>query len=353
MYQPKFTISHKILKHIGIIEAAKQVIDHAPLLPYYEKKFQNEAVVRSVHHGTHLEGNELNLTQAERVLLGQDIVARERDVQEVINYRKVIDFIGEETLLEAGGKRRAINADLIKKMHALTVEKILDAKRAGEYRQTQVVIKNSLTGEVTFRPPMAILVQRQIQDLLDFINQSNSEEIHPVLKGGIVHYEFVRIHPFVDGNGRLGRALSTLVLFQEGYDIRKFFSLEEYFDSDAARYYAALQSVTEQSGDLTAWLEYFTEGLAIELAKTKDKVEHISIDARLKEKLGGSPLMLTDRQLQIIEYIQKIGYLQNSGFKQLFPFVSEDTVLNDLKALLNAGLLKKQGKTKAARYLMG
>lgn len=350
MYTPAYTITNKILTNIGAIEASKHVIDTAPLLPYYEKKFQNDAIVRAVHHGTHLEGNELNLSQAERVMLGQQIIARERDVQEVINYRSVMDKIGE--LAEDEGKKRIFDAELIKKMHLLTVTKILDPERSGEYRKTQVVVKNSLTGEVTFRPPLAVAVAFQMQELLDFINTTSAEQLHPVLKSGIVHYEFVRIHPFIDGNGRLGRALSTLVLFQEGYDIRKFFSLEEYFDSDAAGYYAALQSVEKNGGNLTQWLEYFTQGLAIELTKIREKVEHISVDVKLKEKLGGTPLMLTERQLQIIEYIQKVGYLQNSGFKYLFPFVSEDTVLNDLKVLLTAGLVKKQGKTKAARYLM-
>ena len=178
-----------------------------------------------------------------------------------------------------------------------------------------------------------------------------SVDIHPVLKSGVVHYEFVRIHPFVDGNGRVGRALSTFILFQEGYDIRKFFSLEEYFDNEASRYYTALQSVERNEGDVTEWLEYFTEGLAIELNKIKEKIEKISVDSNLKQKLGGAPVMLSDRQLKIMEYIQKAGYLQNNGFKQLFPMVSEDTVLNELKYLIKQGLIKKSGSTKGAKYI--
>src|SRR3989344_4639411 len=93
MYKPKFTITNKILKNIGSIEASKEVIDHAPLLPYFEKEFREDAVLRSVHYGTHIEGNELNLSQAEKVLQGHQIIARDRDIQEVINYRKVLDFI--------------------------------------------------------------------------------------------------------------------------------------------------------------------------------------------------------------------------------------------------------------------
>lgn len=343
MYSPKFTITNKILKNIGVIEACKEVIDHAPLLPYYEKQFRNDALVRTVHYGTHIEGNELNLDQAEKVLAGQEVVARDRDIKEVINYRKVMEFIGESRIDEA----------LIKMIHKMTVDKILPEEKCGEYRKTQVVVKNSRSGEVSFRPPPADQIRSQIDDFIAFIKASESQDIHPVLKSGIVHYELVRIHPFVDGNGRVARAISTLILFLEGYDIRKFFSLEEYFDNDAVAYYQALQSVEKKDEDLTIWLEYFTQGLAIELFKIKEKVESISVDGKLREKLGGKPLLLTDRQLKIIEYIQKTGYLQNKAFDTLFPFVSEDTILNELKPLIQNNLIKKQGSTKGAKYIMG
>ncbi|MFH1186573.1 MAG: Fic family protein [Candidatus Levyibacteriota bacterium] len=349
MFTPKYTITNKILKNIGSIEASKEVIDHAPLLPYYEKEFRKDAMVRSIHHGTHIEGNELNLSQAERVLEGQDVPARERDIQEVINYREVMEYAEKPHLLVTESE---VVEETIKQIHKLTVNKLLELEKCGEYRETQVVVKNSISGEVSFRPPMAVAVQFQIKDLIAFINSSTEQDIHPVLKGGIVHYELVRIHPFVDGNGRVARALSTLILFKEGYDIKKFFSLEEYFDSNAQSYYEALQSVEKNNGDLTRWLEYFSLGLSIELSKIKEKVEKISVDAKLKEKLGGHPLMLSERQLKIIEYIQKTGYLQNKAFYQLFPMISEDTILNELKELLKTGIIKKQGVTKGARYIM-
>ncbi len=349
MYSPKFTITNTILKNIGIIEACREVVDHAPLLPYYEKKFRDDAITRSVHYGTHIEGNELNLDQAEKVLAGKDVVARERDIQEVINYRKVMELIGE---LGIRNNELGIDGELIKRIHKMTVNKILPEEKSGEYRKTQVVVKNSQTGQVSFRPPLAIAITFQIKDLLSFIKDSSSQDVHPILKSGVVHYELVRIHPFIDGNGRVARALSTLILFLEGYDIRKFFSLEEYFDKDASSYYEALQSVEKRDGNLTFWLEYFTQGLAIELSKIKEKVEKISVDGKLKEKLGGKPLLLTDRQLRIIEYVQKTGYLQNKAFESIFPFVSEDTILNELKPLLKNGIIKKQGSTKGAKYVM-
>jgi Fic family protein len=343
MYTPQYSITNKILKNIGVLEAAREVIENAPLLPYWEKKFQEEAILRTTHYGTHIEGNELSISQVRKVLEGEQVVARERDVQEVINYRKVIEFM-------ENGKVDTLSDETIKKLHAVVVYRILPEEHAGEYREKEVVIKNSITGEVSFRPPKAIEVPWQIEELMQFIN--TEKEMHPVLKAGVVHYEFVRIHPFLDGNGRVGRALSTLVLFIHEYDIRRFFSLEEHFDRDTEEYYKGLQSVGRRSGDLTEWLEYFTECLAVELSKIKEKIEKISIDSKLKEKLGG-PVMLSERQLKIVEYIQEVGYFENSAFETLFPMVSEDTVLREVQDLVQKGIIKKHGITKGVKYILG
>lgn len=342
MYRPAFSITNKILKNIGEIEAAKEIILHAPLLPYWEKKFQDDAILRTTHYGTHIEGNELSITQVQKIFDGERIVARDRDVQEVINYRKVVDYIGRKKDVE-------IDEGTILELHRFTVDKILE-EGGGDYRKKEVVIRNSITGEVSFRPPRAVEVEWQMKDLIDFIHEE--KEIHAVLKSGIVHYEFVRVHPFLDGNGRVGRALSMLVLFAEGYDIREFFSLEEHFDRNAQDYYKALQSVAAHNGDVTTWLEYFTSCLAIELTKIKEKIEHISIDSRLKEKLGGAPIMLTERQLKLVEYIQEVGYLENKIFASLFPDISEDSVLREVQDLVKKGIIIKKGKTKGVKYLM-
>ena len=342
MYTPNFSINNRILKNIGDIEAAKQIIEHAPLVPYWEKKFQDEALVRTTHYGTHIEGNELSLTQVQKILDGEQVVARERDVQEVINYRKVLDYIEKIT-------NSKVDEDTISELHRIVIKNVLSDDKAGVFRDKEVVIRNSITGDVAFRPPKVVEVPWQMKELVIFIN--DEIEIHPVLKGGIVHYEFVRIHPFLDGNGRVGRALSMLVLYKLGYDIRQFFSLEEHFDRDPDRYYEALQSVGKNNGDQTEWLSYFTECLAAELSKIKDRIENISIDSNLKKKLGGS-VMLSDRQLKIIEYIQANGYIENRAYDTLFPMVSEDTVLREVQDLVKKGILKKQGVTKGVKYVM-
>lgn len=345
MFTPSFSITNKILVNIAKIEAAEEVIRHSPLLPLWEKKFKEDAIVRAVYHGTHIEGNALAKDDAKNILEGKEVIGRPRDIQEIINYRKVIEFIDEE----AKRKIDKITEQLIKKLHKIIVYKILPDDQAGEYRQKQVIIRNSATGEVTFRPPPAIEVPFLMREFVYWLNKEN-QDIHPVIKAGIAHHELVRIHPFIDGNGRVARVLATLILFLGGYDIRRFFSLEEYYDKDAALYYENLQKAS--AGDLTSWLEYFTYGASVEFEKVKERVLKISKDVKLKEKIGGQQIFLTERQMKIVEYIQEVGYLQNQMFKNIFPDISEDTILRDLKDLINKGIIKKVGSTKSARYVM-
>ena len=345
MYSPNFIISNKILKTIGIIEAAKEVIENSPLVPAWEAKFREEAIIRTVHHGTHIEGNELNFTEAEKVLAGHTIVGRERDIQEVLNYRNVLRFIESYD-------KKMITEDTTRRIHEMTTSRILAEEAAGAYRKSQVVVKNSQTGEITFRPPPAIEIQFLIKDFFEWVNANTADELHTVLKAGLIHYEIVRVHPFLDGNGRVARALATLVLFLDGYDIKRFFSLEEFYDRDPMHYYDALQSVGLAGGNTTHWLEYFTEGLAIELTRIKEKVKNLSTDLKIKKSFGGQQMSLTERQIKIVEFIQENGFLQNKSFFELFPMVSEDTVLREVNDLLKKGIIKKEGMTKGSKYVL-
>ncbi|MDA1316742.1 MAG: Fic family protein [bacterium] len=346
MFNPKFTITHSILTDISKIEAVEEVIRHAPILPLWEKDFREDAIIRSVHHGTHIEGNMLGKSEAEDVLKGRDVMARARDVQEVINYRNVIDSIDKI----AKEKNAIITESRVHNLHKIIVHNILPKEKAGTYRDKRVVIKNSQTGEVTFRPPTPLEVPYLMKEFLQWINRITKDDMHPILKAGIVHHEFVRIHPYTDGNGRAARILATLVLFIDGYDIRRFFSLEEYYDKDALSYYENLQRAS--AGDMTAWLEYFTHGASIEFGRVKDKIMRLSKDAKMKDSFGGKQIFLSERQMRIIEYMQDIGYMQNKAFVSLFPDLSEDSILRDIKDLMEKKLVKKIGKTKSARYVL-
>lgn len=351
MYSPKYTITNKILGNIGQVEASKEVIENAPLVPYYEKKFRSEAITKVVHHGTHIEGNDLSLSQTRKVLEGESIVAKERDIQEVINYRNVVSLLDE--MRDAGN---TYDKELLLKIYRQTVNKIIPEDKAEGFRKTQVVIKEEGSGKVVFQPPPFVEVPYLLDDFFAWLNGPESKQVHPVLKAAIVHYVLVAIHPFVEGNGRTARAFATLILLRENYDIKRFFALEEHFDADPGSYYEAFAETDKQSRDiaqrdLTSWLEYFTEVVAAELAKVKESIRKLSIDSRLKIKIGDQ-VALTERQMKLIEYISENGSGVMTELAGIVPMVSEDTILRDLNDLMEKGIIKKQGRTKASRYFI-
>jgi len=350
MYTPKYSITNQILRNIGIIEAAKEVIDNAPLVPFYEKQFKVEALARQVHHGTHIEGNDLSLSQTKQILEGQDIFGRDRDIQEVINYRNVMNLLDD--LVVRSGPYEVQN---LLDIHRNTVQKIVPEEKIG-IRKTQVLIKEEGTGRVILSPPPFIEVRFLLDDFFRWVNAPSTFEIHPILKAGIVHYVLVAIHPFVEGNGRAIRAFATLVMYREGYNVKRFFALEEHFDQDLADYYEALAKVDKISPnilerDLTSWLEYFTQVVAVELEKIKEKVKKISVDSHLKGRLG-KQVALTERQMKLAEYLSENNSAVMQELKEVLSMVSEDTVLRDLKDMMEKGIIRKEGSTKASRYYL-
>lgn len=352
MFQPRFTITNKLLRAIGRIEAAKEVIEKAPLVPAWERQFKQEAVTRSVHFSTHIEGNALNFSEVKKIVEGREgeVFARERDIQEILNYRKAMEFI--DKMAEGGGTGQpaVLSAEQIEKIHAILTERIIPDERRGAYRQGQADSINSRTLEVSLRYLRPDEVPARVEAFVDWFNSPAAKELHSVLKSGVTHHELVRIHPFDEANGRTARVMATLSLFLDGYNIKNFFSLEEYYDSHSTDYYQALSSIAEEDPDLTPWLEYFADGLAVELARVEERVLKLSRDAKLKKTIG--QIALNERQEQIVEYLQDYGKFANTDFEELFPEISEDTVLRDIKVLIDKGLVKKEGSTKAARYIL-
>lgn len=362
MFAPNYKITNNLLKYIGRIEACKEVIANAPLVPAWEAKFRDDARVRTIHHGTHLEGNDLTKEQAQLLLhvTGTDpetvgeqagVVAKERDIQEIINYRNVMAWIDDWGSLPS---RKIEYTELIlKQLHRLTTERILEPEKVGEYRKAQVVVRSVEDGRVIFRPPVYLEIPGLIKELMGWLNDPGSREIQSVLRAGIAHYELVRIHPFIEGNGRTSRAFCMLVLYAEGYEIQKLFSIEEYFDRDIEGYYRALASVQQSgSNDMTYWLEYFCFGLAVELDRVKQQVLKLSSDAQLKNTLGGVQVALSDRQIAILELMRQKRSAVTGDFARILPMVSTDTILRDLKDMLKKGIIKKEGVTKGVVYFI-
>jgi Fic family protein len=170
-------------------------------------------------------------------------------------------------------------------------------------------------------------------------------EVHPVLVSGIAQFQLAHIHPFLDGNGRTSRLLSTLCLYRAGYDFKRLFTVSEYYDRDRTAFYAALQSVRDRDMDLTGWLEYFVIGLATQLGEvTARGKQAIQIDVLTQE------YDLNARQSVAVQHLLQHGALTIQSFETLVPDVNRRTLQRDLKVLLDKGLVTGEGETHLLVY---
>lgn len=360
MFEPNYRITNNILTYISRIEQAKALIENSPLVPAWEKQFRNEAMERTIHYGTKIEGNDLTREQAHQVLISEinnpqrasldsDVIARDRDIQEVINYRNVSLWIDKQ---EKNYSQELLSEETFKHLHKITMQKLIEDRYIAQFRDKQVIIKSVSDGSVVFRPPHFLEVPYLVKDFFDWLNYPPTMNIHPILRAAISHYQLVYIHPFIEGNGRTARAMATLITYVSNYDFKKFFSLEEYFDKDVRAYYQALLSVQKsQDSNLTFWLEYFCYGLALEIDKIKQKVLRLSKDLKLKQQLG-QQVALSERQIILLEILQKQGEITSEEAQQAIPNVSVDTLLRDMKDLISKGIIAKKGVTKGVRYIL-
>lgn len=361
MFSPQFTITNNLLIYIARIEAAKALIDHSPLVPAWEAKFRDEALNRTVHFGTKIEGNDLTESQAQQVVRMETatdsqaiaqttgLIARERDIQEVINYRNVIKWIDGQ---HAADPSHILTIDTLRTLHSLTMQQLIDQHYIGNFRDKQVIVRSASDGGVAFRPPVAVEIPYLINDFFEWMSSKEAVHLHPIFKAAITHYQLVYVHPFIEGNGRTARAMASLVLYTSGYDFKRFFSIEQYFDSDVEKYYQALLSVQQsQNRDLTYWLEYFCYGLAIETDKIKSQVMKLSKDLKLKQELG-QQVALSERQIILLELLQKQGKVSSQDAQAILPNVSVDTILRDLKDLIEKKIVVKEGVTKGVTYTL-
>jgi len=307
---------------------------------------RREAIIRSAHSSTAIEGNPLSLEQVSDLAAGREITVRRKDRQEVLNYLEALERISE-----FAQRSPFKSEDLLEVHKTVTKETLENPEDEGIFRNRQVFVGNRITGEVIFMPPPTEQVHQLMNEFLEWFNSTAVSEIDPVIEAGLTHYELVRIHPFIDGNGRAARVIATLVLYKRGFDTKRFFALDDYYDQDRRGYYAALKSVDQSTLDLTGWLEYFTQAFAIELTRIKDMVKQLSLDKKFRDRLGRQ-IALSERQITIVEYLKNNEKLHMKEARKVLPMVSEDTILRDLKDLMKKGIVKKKGKTKAAHYCL-
>src|SRR3989338_8033806 len=347
-FNPKYTINDKILNNLTTTTSAREVIEQAYLVPKWEAKLRMQALLRNTHSSTAIEGNKLSLEQVESLADGKDVIATNKDKQEVLNYIEVL-----EKILVLAEKGRLRVADLLNIHRIITKDVMQNAADSGVFRNRQVFVGKRIFDGTTFKevveymPPKTEEVPQLVQEFIDWLNHDKTWVINPVLLAGIVHYEIARVHPFIDGNGRSARLLATLILYLSGFDHRRIFALDDYYDRDRQAYYAALKTAQHSNGDITLWLEYFTDGILYSVNEAKDAVLKVSS----KRKNGQAQIALTPKQMKMVEYININGKVTNRDLQGLFK-ISAQAVHKELVKLVEIKVIKPVGEGRALHYIL-
>jgi len=331
-YKPKFTITTALLGRVERIAAIRESIAAATVQVQWMPALQMDTRARNAHSSTAIEGNPLTLEEVRALEENRELpAANDRARREVLNYFAGLRYVERHATLEPVSHEDILN------LHQVIATGVMDQGAAGSYRNIRVRVG-------PYVPPPPEDVSGLMRELLDWWN-TDSREFSPVLSSAIVHYRFESIHPFSDGNGRTGRALALWELYRRGFDTHHIFSVDEFYWEDRPRYYAMLQRVRGEGDDLTSWLEYTAEGLALCLDRVWERVQKLAAGSR------HTPLILRPRQERLLLLLRDRKSMTPREIWDAVG-VSKQGALDLLRPLIAAGLIQRTGTRKSGRYIL-
>lgn len=347
MFKPSFTITSKINNRIAEIERLRTIVDQAAILPELEVQLRFRATVETVHSSTSIEGNPLNELQVRKVLKGEIVAASDDAIVEILNEKRALDWIN---------KKASSNSELTIKdvltLHGIVTDILLSKEKSGHWRPGNVYVVDDIDGKEIIRyiGPEAKRVPKLVDSFLRWIHAQHTSHLHPVLLAGLIHYLFVSIHPFSDGNGRTTRLLTSYYLKIWNYDFRESLSLDSYYLQYRAEYYEALsrgKTFDERmTADLTPFLEFFTKGF-LEVAK------HLSQYVKLGEIVDKNkkPIRLDSDALALLDFVYQFGSMTIEEAIEILS-VSRRTTQRRLMELVEKKIFTTKGQGPATRYVL-
>jgi len=330
-YGPNFSVSHVLINRIEQIAALRERILTATVNVAWIPALQQDSMARNAHCSTAIEGNPLTLEQVRAVEEGRDVPAvTERAKREVVNY-----FAGLRHIEKRADIPAVRHEDLFELHNLMAGGGVMDQGEAGRYRTINVRVGNHF-------PPAHQDVSILMFDLLEWWNK-DAAQLSPVISSAILHYRFEEIHPFADGNGRVGRALALWELYRRGFDTQHIFSVDEFYWEDRPRYYSELADAQQGDGNLTSWIEYCAEGIQQTLERVWGRIRKFSA-------ISAAPqLMLRPKQEQLLAMLQDRGRMAPSEIWAALD-ISKQGALDLLKPLIDAGLVVREGTRKTGTY---
>lgn len=336
MFYPKYKITNKMAQNLMNIQRASTIVEQLPLPSSIFDSLRKQAIEQTVILSTKLEGNLLEEGKKKEALYFRKETAEE---QEVFNLGKAIEFLDE-----CEARNLPITEEFIKKLHAI-IRVIHSGRRSrfSKYRteQNQVGKRNE---DGFYLPPEATDVEELMVDLVAWIN-SASQEVPAPIKAGIVMWQFLTIHPYMDGNGRTARMLATYILRRANLGLKGLFVLENFYNRNLKEYYSNIQMGLHHNyyfgrndNDITQWLDYFISGLSDvfgEAAKVVEEksLEYTRFEPELIRKLD------PDQRIIFTKLAFEYNWLSTSDLRKWLTHFSDRTIRARVKKWIETGFI--------------
>jgi len=344
-FQKRIRLTSEILSKVAKIDEFKGLWRGSLRLgPQILGRLKQSVIITSTGASTRIEGAKMEDEEIARLLRGlKSRPPKGRDEEENAGYANLLGRIFDNY------KTLKLTEGQILQFHNIMLKfSKKDQEHQGRYKTTDniVVAKNEKGEEIVlFRPTPPYLVKKEMDDILFWIQeQLEKDELHPLLAIANFVFEFLAIHPFHDGNGRLSRALTNFLLLKEGYSYVPYVSLEEIIEDHQTEYYLALRATQKKhktkNEDITTWINFFLDTL-IEQTKKAKKI----MEAEQPEKL------LSEKQLQVYSLFDRDKTLSVAGVdKKLKGKIPKVTIKQALSRLKDLKLVERIGLGRSTRY---
>jgi Fic family protein len=341
-----FKTNQLIIKLIGFIDSFKGKWNFVEQNENkYLKELRKIATVESIGSSTRIEGSQLSNIEINELLKNIKITKLQtRDEQEVVGYYDVLKLIYENF------QEIPLTQNYIRQLHQLLLKySDKDDRHRGKYKNmTNTVVANYPDGtqKVIFNTTEPSLVGIEMSELLNWTNeQLKTGEIHPLYVIGLFIYEFLSIHPFQDGNGRLSRLLTTQLLLKQNYQFISYISFENIIEQKKKAYYEALMDGQKdrntENERIQKWILFFLQSLEILIQRLEQKYD-------VFKRKGG---YLNERQKQIMEFIENNQPVKISDIANVFSDISINTIKKDLQYFKKEGILTSIGNNRGTVYI--
>lgn len=339
------SVFQHIMKQLSVVDIFKGNWESVELKHNkHLKELRKIATIESIGSSTRIEGATLTDQEVEKLLKSVKInKLTTRDEQEVVGYYEALQIILDNY------KDIDLSERYIHGLHGILLKHSgKDQSHKGQYKSlSNQVVANYPDGtqRTIFRTTEPSMTAKEMEELLVWVNERKEKsDMHPVMITAAFVYEFLSIHPYQDGNGRLSRLLTTLLLMQQKYEFVQYVSFEHIIEERKEEYYRALmegqKNRYQETEKIDKWILFFLDCLVTLIKRLEAKYE---VYSKLSKDLN-------ERQKSVLEFVKKRQKVRMSEVEEAFKDYSRNTLKKDMVYLVNEGLLMKTGERKGTRY---